>query len=351
MARAATWLGAVAAVLLLTPLADAAEPHLTGKLSRNSGMIGGRQRDFYLYLPQALKPGAPLLIVFHGGTQDGRDIRVGTGFEFDMLADKYGFVVVYPNGINHSWNSCRKSLQRTLRGIDDVAFAQTIIANQAVVNHIDSKRVFVTGHSMGGAMSYRLGLEHPEEIAGIAVISSSLPAANDMGCTAKNLPIPVMIINGTADPVNPYRGGSNNRRTAGMDPISGSLGGIGGAMGSMSDRMEPARASGVTLLVGGRGPVMSTESTAQYWAKVNGQEGPPDIGHLPHVNANDPTSVDMMSWTAPGKAPVILYSILGGGHVVPQKNFHYPSIVGRQNDDIDAPEVIWDFFSRLPSRP
>ena len=95
---------------------------------------------------------------------------------------------------------------------------------------------------------------------------------------------------------------------------------------------------------------MSTEATAQYWAKVNGQSGPPERTKLPHLKASDPTSVEIMSWTEEGKPPVLLYSIINGGHLVPTPYFHYPNIVGRQTEDMDAPVAIWDFFSKLPSR-
>jgi polyhydroxybutyrate depolymerase len=342
----------LAASLAVAFDANAAVPQLMGKLTRNSGTIGGRERNFLLYLPPDLKPGSPLLLVFHGGGQDAKDLRIATGYEFDLLADKYGFVVVYPDGIDNGWNACRKSVRRNARSVDDVAFIEAIIGHQATVNGIDKKRVFATGHSNGGAISFRLALEHPEEFAGVAVISSSLPSQSDMGCKPKNIPIPMMIINGTADPVNPYRGGSNNGRTAGNDPVSGSMSGAGGMMGGgMGERMEPFRGSSLTLLTSGRGPVMPTEATAAYWAKINGQDGPPERTRLPHVNPDDPTSVEILSWTAAGKPPVILYSIVGGGHVVPQKYFRYPRIVGRQTEDMDAPEVIWDFFSRQPSRP
>jgi polyhydroxybutyrate depolymerase len=340
----------LAAVLLSASLAasyaDAASSDLTGLLSRNAGMIAGRERNFLLYVPKNLKPGAPLLFVFHGGGQDGADIRAATGLEFDMLADRHDFVVVYPDGIDHSWNACRKSMLRNPRSVDDVAFVEAIIAHQAAVNGIDKRHVFATGHSNGGALSYRLALEHPEEFAGIAVVSSSLPAPADMGCVPKNIPIPVMIVNGTADPVNPYRGGSNNGRSAGNDPIAGSMGGMGGMNG-----MGPNRGASIALLVRGRGPVMSTQATAEFWAKLNGQTDPPLRARLPHLDPDDPTYVDTFSWTAPNKPPVILYAIVNGGHVVPQKNFRYPRIVGRQTKDMDAPEAIWDFFSRLPSRP
>ena len=51
-----------------------------------------------------------------------------------------------------------------------------------------------------------------------------------------------------------------------------------------------------------------------------------------------------------GKLPVIMYVIHDGGHVVPNPNYRYPEILGRQTRDLDAPAVIWEFFSRLPLR-
>jgi polyhydroxybutyrate depolymerase len=344
--------GIAAAVLTLLAMDStcAAVPQLTGAFSRNIGVIAGRQRSFLLYVPKNLKPGAPLLLVIHGGSQEGRDVRIATGFEFDMLADANGFVLVYPDGIDQGWSTCRKTPIRRGRptNIDDVAFIEAIVADQAVIHGIDRKRVFLAGHSNGGAMSYRLALEHPEEFAGIAAISSSLPSQSDMSCKPRNMPIPVMIMNGTADPVNPYAGGTGAARNAGADPVGQTLGVTGGGM---SDNMQLYRGASVSIVAARRGPVMSTEETARYWAKVNGQSGPPERTTLPHLKATDPTSVEVVSWTEPGKAPVLLYSIVGGGHVVPQGYFHYPSNVGRQTEDIDAPVVIWDFFSKLPSRP
>ena len=78
---------------------------------------------------------------------------------------------------------------------------------------------------------------------------------------------------------------------------------------------------------------------------------PPKTARLPHKNASDPTWVEETSWTAAGKPPVVMYAIHGGGHVVPQPNFQYPGILGRQTSDMDAPVLIWDFFAKLPSHP
>jgi polyhydroxybutyrate depolymerase len=310
-------IGAAAfAALTISSTQAAAQPwpETTGSFTRNTGVIGGRERSYILYEPRDLKPGAPLLFVFHGGGGDGGAAREGTGHEFDLLADRYGFVVIYPDGIGRSWTGCRRVQNNVAsrRGIDDVAFIQAMIAQEVARHGIDRKRVFAAGHSMGGQLTYRLALEHPTEFAAIAAISSNLPASDNMECQPANMPMPVMVINGTADPVNPYNGGATRGNS--------------------------------------RGKVLSTDATMQYFAKLNGLADPPEITRLPHKNENDRTWVERVSWTAPGKPSVVLYTIHGGGHVVPQPYFRFPRVVGPQTEDLDAPAVIWDFFMNAPPR-
>ena len=293
--------------------AASALPTLTGTITRNAGTIGGWNRSYALYVPRDLKPGAPLLFMFHGGGGDGPLARESTGREYDMLADRFGFVVVYPDGIGKSWTGCRKEQNRTsTRGkVDDIGFVEAIIAQEVATHGIDRSRVFATGHSMGGQFSYRLALERPHEFAAIAAVSSNLPTSDNMGCEPQNVPMPVLIMNGTADPVSPYNGGSNGRTT---------------------------------------GKSMSSDDTAQYFAKLNGLADMPATERLPHLDPSDRTSVDRMSWTAPGKPSVVLYRINGGGHLVPQPYYRYPRVVGTMTEDVDAPTVIWEFFSKAPAR-
>jgi polyhydroxybutyrate depolymerase len=310
------WLAMFVATSLFSAAAMAAPPETTGSLSVNTGMIDGKPRSFVLYIPRELRPGAPLLFMFHGGGGDGPMAREGTGHEFDLLADRNGFIVAYPDGISRSWTGCREVQNRSAdrRNVDDVKFVDAIIAQEVARHRIDPKRIFATGHSMGAAMSYRLALERPQEFAAIAAISSNLPAADNMDCKPANVPIPVMIINGTADPVNDYEGKTSARGT-------------------------------------NRGRMMSTDASIQYFVGLNGLSGPPQIERLPHVNPSDRTWVERVSWTAPGKLPVVLYTIHGGGHVVPQPYYRYPNLnlVGAQTEDLDAPAVIWDFFSKVPA--
>ncbi len=283
-------------------------PKTTGTFTRSQGAIGGRERSFFVYQPRELKAGAPLLFMFHGGGGDGGAAREGTGGEFELLADRYGFVVVYPDGINRSWNGCRKlqNAQRERRGIDDLTFVDAIIAQEIARHGIDAKRVFAVGHSNGGALSFRLALERADKFAGIAAVSSNLPAADNMECNPKPKPMPVLIMNGTADPVSPYNGGTNGRGTA-------------------------------------NGRTLSTDETVQYFAKINGLDGPPERSVLPH-KGEDKTSVERVLWSAPGRPSVVLYTIRGGGHNFPQPYFRFPRNVGPQTEDIDAPAAIWEFF-------
>ena len=315
------WLGttraaalAVFATTSLLSSAIAAPPETTGSFSVNSGMIDGKPRSFVLYIPRDLRPGAPLLFMFHGGGGDGPMAREGTGHEFDMLADRNGFIVAYPDGVSRSWTTCRKAQNRAAdrRNIDDVKFVDAIIAQEVARHRIDRKRVFATGHSMGAALSYRLALERPHAFAAIAAISSNLPAPDNMDCQPANVGIPVMIINGTADPVSLYNGGTGARGTA-------------------------------------QGRILSTDATVQYFVGLNGLSGPPAVERLPHQKPSDPTWVEKLTWSAPEKPPVVLYTVHGGGHVVPQPYYRYPSNVGVMTEDLDAPAVIWDFFSKVPA--
>jgi polyhydroxybutyrate depolymerase len=204
-----------------------------------------------------------------------------------------------------------QNAQRERRGIDDLPFVDAIIAQEIARHHIDPKRVFATGHSNGGSLAFRLALERADKFAGIAAISSNLPAADNMACDPKPKPMPVLIMNGTADPVSPYDGGTNLRGTA-------------------------------------NGRTLSTDETVQYFAKINELEGQPERSLLPH-KGSDTTSVERVVWTTPGKPSVVLYTIHGGGHVVPQPYFRFPRSVGPQTEDIDAPAAIWDFFMQETS--
>src|SRR5258706_5232714 len=322
--RSRSWRFGGGAALGLTVIAAAAavstvaaQPRPTGTITRNTLAVKGMQRSFILYLPRTLKPNPPLLFVFHGSGGDGEEMRDATAYEFDALADANGFLVVYPDGYENTWNDCRKGSPQPARrmNIDDESFIEAMIAKEAADHHADTKRVFAAGWSNGGQLGYRLALERAKEFAAVAAISAGLPTTDNLACTPSGAAMPVMIINGTDDPINPFKGGQ------------------------------------VTLGFTSLGNVLSSEMTAQYFARLDGQTSMPAVARLPHKKASDPTYVAEMSWTEAGKPGVVMYAVHGGGHVIPQPYIEFPQSLGRTNGDLDAPKAIWDFFSKAASRP
>ncbi len=95
--------------------------------------------------------------------------------------------------------------------------------------------------------------------------------------------------------------------------------------------------------------VRSAQESAEDFAKLNGQTNPPKTTSLPHQKAYDPTFVDRTVWDDAGKPEVALVTINGGGHVIPQSKYAWPSDFGRTTSDIEGPVEIWNFFSRQPS--
>jgi polyhydroxybutyrate depolymerase len=291
----------IGAALAFVATAVAAGP--MGEATRHVSTVGGRERTFIEYVPKTLKPGAPLLFVLHPSGGDAASMRQYSDYEFDELADKHGFVAVYPDGFDNTWNDCRGGSPFSSKRlkIDDAGFIKSLLNHEVTAHAVDRKRVFAAGWSNGAQLAYRLALESPEDFAGVAAVSASVPVKESLDCGQVDKPIPVMIVNGTADPINPFRGGMVN---------------LGGAK---------------------LGNVLSSEDTAKYWAKLLGVTAPPQVATLPHKGGL--TSVDSMTFVKDGTPVVILYAVQNGGHDMPL-----------EGEDLDSPVAIWDFFAKLPSR-
>jgi polyhydroxybutyrate depolymerase len=287
-------------------------PSLSASIQRATIHVGDRERSYLFYVPARLRPKAPLLIVLHGSMQDGETMRINTGYEFDRLADENGFILVYPDGYEHNWNDCRRSLDVPARkmGIDDKGFVLALIDRFQSDFDADPDQVFVTGYSNGGHMAYRLALELPDRIAGIATVAASLPTEDNCVCEKSTRAVPVVVVAGTDDPLNPYGGGE------------------------------------VTLFgFASRGTVVSARASAEYFAKLAGHLSEPEDTRLPHKDERDPTSVERTEWRDPGKPTVVLFTVFGGGHVIPQSTFRPPRLLGKTTHDLEAPAEIWKFFA------
>src|ERR1700730_12065059 len=130
MAEAALphWTIAAAWALVAAPVA--AEP--MGEATRHVSTVGGRERTFIEYVPKTLKPAAPLLFVLHPSGGDASSMRGYSKYEFDELADKHGFLVVLPDGVENTWNDCRGGAPFSSKRlkIDDSGFIETLLNHE-----------------------------------------------------------------------------------------------------------------------------------------------------------------------------------------------------------------------------
>jgi polyhydroxybutyrate depolymerase len=140
---------------------------------------------------------APLVLNWHGLTSNAGQEEILTNM--DPVADANGWVLVYPNSPDMSWNAgtcCAYSA--TTR--DDVGFAVALVKQIQSKACIDPKRIYTTGMSNGAFMTYRLGCEHAEIFAAIA------PVAGKVGIPSckPSRSVPVMAFHGTSDPLVSY---------------------------------------------------------------------------------------------------------------------------------------------------
>ncbi|HYQ72348.1 MAG TPA: esterase, partial [Gammaproteobacteria bacterium] len=96
------------------------------------------------------------------------------------------------------------------------------------------------------------------------------------------------------------------------------------------------------------GEVVSTAETVSFWTRNNQCAPVPKTDLLDDTDVADGSRVEVTRYgNCLNDADVILYSIIGGGHSFPRGNIpDRPLLLGRKNKDINAAEVIWDFFRK-----
>jgi len=303
---------AVAGIVLLNVAGGQGKTKATKAGTDRSGTVfcQGLTRTYLLHLPSGFdkaKP-APLVFVLHGGGGDGA--RAARLTRFRARADSDGFVVCYPNAVNHHWNDGRqvRRFRSQREGIDDVGFISELIDRFVADLGIDPTRVYATGISNGGMMCYRLGCELAGRIAAIAPVAAAMPAL--LADSARpTRPIPVLAINGTADPLVPYQGGG-----VGLDKK--------------------------------RGVVLSVPRTIELWAKLNRCSPKPDTSVIPSPDLHNGLRVVCRRYSGGRDAgEVILYRVEGGGHTWPA-GAPRAARFGKATQALDATRVIWEFFKR-----
>lgn len=154
--------------------------------------VGTTTRKMLVYAPSNIEPNRPLLISMHGLNQDITYQQNQTKWE--EVAKANNFVVVYPGGISNSWD---------ISGTRDTDFILAIIDEMVKRYNIDRDRVYLSGFSMGGMMTYHAATKIADKIAAFAPVSGYLMGGPN---TKSSRPIPIIHTHGTADDVVVYSG-------------------------------------------------------------------------------------------------------------------------------------------------
>jgi polyhydroxybutyrate depolymerase len=168
----------------------------------------GRSRSYFVHVPPRPEQRPAVLLAFHGGGGNARNFEGYAGL--DDVADRNGFLVVYPNGTGPvrqlllTWNAGDDCCGYALKNrVDDVGFAVAVVDDLERRTTIDRHRIYATGHSNGAIFVHRLAAERADLIAAIAPVAGSL----DLARFAPSRPVPVLQIHSVDDPRALYNGG------------------------------------------------------------------------------------------------------------------------------------------------
>lgn len=322
-------LRAVAAAAAIASVCGAVVLATSGQRAASSGSAGdteiqlthgGRRRSYVLHVPARRAPGAlPLVIAFHGGGGNAPGFRDYAGL--NAVADREGFLVVYPNGTGllrsilltfNAGSNCCGPAQR--QGVDDVGFAMAVVDDVARREKIDRSRVYATGHSNGAIMAYRLAAERADAIAAIAPVAGAM----SLDRFAPTRPVPVLHIHSVDDPRALYEGGTG-------PPFPGT-----------DNRVQHA----------------SVPAALDKWISHNGCQQKPTTAEVRRGRAGSPeathTATKLAYMPCSTGADVVHWKLTVAGHGWPGG----PSPVreqlsGPRTSVINAAEEIWAFVSRF----
>lgn len=287
--------------------------------------FAGQARSWVLYLPPQYDPAQPIpmVVALHGRFDTGANFAVAT--QFNAIAAREGFAVLYPDGqffvsgsrIDRQW-SYIKGLDffPVQPAIDDIAYLRDLIEDLSERVTLDRSRLYLTGFSNGGFMTWRLACEASDLFAAFAPVGSAGFVGWDGLCIG-NPPAPLLFIHGSGDTNIPWNG----------------------------------QAEQTTLPDGTPGEVYvvwPTLRTIAFWAVHNGCANALDERFIEKADESALTRVVAYTMTECAGAPFEFYLVENGGHNWPgMPPIFQPEIAGDINTDISASEVIWEFFSRF----
>ncbi len=281
--------------------------------------VMGKRRYYLLHVPVNYNPGKkyPLVIVLHGAFSTPLQIERQSGFS--RIADREGFLAAYPSGayglfgfLKH-WNAghcCGKAAQDN---IDDVGFLLRVMDDIQAGYGVDTNRVYMTGFSNGGMLTYRFAAEHTDRLAAASPLAASLGGKASAEMPKWKTPIPVsplpLIVFHARDDLHvPYEGGISPKK-------------------------------------GGEREYISVNDSIEFWVKNNKCDPEPKVDKMNNGRITRKEWPDQLRHN-----DIVLYTIDKWGHRWPGKFFTDRLDKDDPLKGFSAAEVIWDFFKTRSRR-
>jgi polyhydroxybutyrate depolymerase len=313
--------------------------------------VDDTDRTFMVRLPKGYDASKkyPVVVLLHGLNQDPDDMERLT--RFDEVADADGIIAVYPRALHGRWNvGVYPNVQRPMmspgrrRGYgggypgggypgggypgggypngggqqnpnrqpddekkpapaDDVAFIGQMLDQMETKFSVDAARVYALGLSEGGFMSMRLACNLGDRFAAVGTVGATMPKT--MTCLPPR-PVPMVMVNGTSDPVVPYGGGTEHNLSL---------------------------------------TTLSAEDSAKAWARIDRCGEKPEKSKLAEKSKGGmETKVDTYNGCHED-AQVALYSVKGAGNTWPSgEQYESENAIGKTSQDLDADRTIWSFL-------
>lgn len=291
-------------------------------LSDATLQVAGVTREYRVHVPSGVTTSpTAVVLVLHGGGGEGLNVA-NTGAHplsvFRSIADREGFVVVYPGGLpardgNAGWTDCRAD-NLVASEADDIGFLDALIDRLRTQYSLPSAKIFMAGGSNGAQMTLAYAISRASNVAAIATSSGNLPQSPKSGACSgtPSRRVPALMTHGTADTLMPYGGGC--------------VANLGGACN--------------------RGRVISAEATRDYWLAANALTGLVPVQSTVELDNADAGVANRFVYGA--SAPLEWWRLDGAGHTAPSRAVLISSNSERgvQNRDIEFAEVAWSFFKQ-----
>ena len=264
--------------------------------------IDGATRQYRLYIPASYDGTKAFPIVFNFHGYGSNNIEQENYGDFRGIADTANFLLVHPQGLDLGgalgWNTFAPYTVNNY----DYTFVSQLLDSLQLKYNTDESRVYATGMSNGGFMSYDLACFMSTRFTAIASVTGSMIASHYKACKPERV-MPIMEIHGTNDQTVSYLGNSGSLASTNID------------------------------------------SLVKFWAKLNLCNILPITTNVPDINTADLCTAEHIVYEPGSKNQAVeLYRIIDGGHTWPGSPFASPGVT--TNQDFKATNEIWRFFSQ-----